>query len=92
MLPSDQHCASASLLVELSGPLAFCLRYIAQAVVWRDSDSRGRVYVDVSSSVLCAVQSEHIPYMQVRSFLELKDFLLSLELPPETRRAWERFL
>jgi hypothetical protein len=30
--------------------------------------------------------------MQVRSFLELKDFLLSLELPPDTRRAWERFL
>ncbi|KAK9903368.1 hypothetical protein WJX75_003930 [Coccomyxa subellipsoidea] len=28
----------------------------------------------------------------VRSFLELKDYLLSLELPDETRAAWERFL
>ncbi len=29
---------------------------------------------------------------QVRAFLELTDFLLGLDLPPETRRAWERFL
>jgi hypothetical protein len=29
---------------------------------------------------------------QVRSFMELKDFLLSLELPEDTRAAWERFL
>ncbi|CAL5221945.1 g4221 [Coccomyxa viridis] len=28
----------------------------------------------------------------VRAFLELTDFLLGLDLPPETRRAWERFL
>ncbi|EIE23274.1 hypothetical protein COCSUDRAFT_63630 [Coccomyxa subellipsoidea C-169] len=28
----------------------------------------------------------------VRSFLELKDYLLSLELPEETRTAWEKFL
>ncbi|BDA50261.1 hypothetical protein COCOBI_15-3900 [Coccomyxa sp. Obi] len=28
----------------------------------------------------------------VRSFLELKDYLLSLELPEDTRTAWERFL
>lgn len=30
--------------------------------------------------------------LQVRSFLELKGFLLSLDLPEETRTAWERFL
>ena len=29
---------------------------------------------------------------QVRAFLELTDFLLGLDLPPETLRAWERFL
>ncbi|CAK0786570.1 hypothetical protein CVIRNUC_009783 [Coccomyxa viridis] len=28
----------------------------------------------------------------VRSFLELKDFLHGLELPADTRQAWERFL
>ena len=30
--------------------------------------------------------------LQVRSFLELKDFLLGLELPADTRQAWDRFL
>ena len=30
--------------------------------------------------------------LQVRAFLELKDFLLGLDLPPDTRQAWERFL
>lgn len=30
--------------------------------------------------------------LQVRSFLELRDFLLGLELPADTRQAWERFL
>lgn len=63
MLPSDQHCASAKLFVELSGPLAFCLRSIAQALVWREAISRARGYVDVSSRDLSAVQSEHIPYI-----------------------------
>ena len=29
---------------------------------------------------------------QVRSFLELKEFLLSLDLPEDTRAAWEKFL
>lgn len=29
---------------------------------------------------------------QPRSFLELHEFLLSLDLPQETRAAWERFL
>ena len=33
-----------------------------------------------------------LPDAQVRAFLELKDLLLGLDLPPETRRAWERFL
>lgn len=30
--------------------------------------------------------------LQVRSFLELKDSLLSMELPQDTRQAWVRFL
>ena len=30
--------------------------------------------------------------LQVRSFLELRDFLLGLELPADTRQAWERFI
>ncbi len=34
----------------------------------------------------------HLPMQQVRSFLELKEFLLSLELPDDTRAAWEKFL
>jgi hypothetical protein len=31
-------------------------------------------------------------HAQVRSFLELKEWLLSLELPEATRAAWEKFL
>ena len=33
-----------------------------------------------------------LDFLQVRAFLELKDFLLGLDLPPDTCQAWERFL
>ncbi len=47
---------------------------------------------DWSHQVVAEAAADSLVVVQPRSFLELQDFLLSLELPDATRQAWQEVL